>query len=153
MAQMIFVNLPVADLAASKAFFTALGYGFNPKFSNDHGICIVISDTIYAMLLTEPFFASFGNKPTADGTVCEVRTCLTAESRSEVDRIVDAAVAAGGAEPRPAIDHGFMYGRSFDDLDGHAWEIMWMDPTFAAQGIEDPRHDEAEILASLGAGH
>lgn len=150
MTQMVFINLPVADLEASKAFFIALGYRFDPKFTDEHGACLVISDAIYAMLLTEPFFAKFCTRPVADAkATTEVLTCLSAESREDVDRLVDAAVAAGGVEPRPAMDHGFMYGRTFDDLDGHVWEIMWMDPTFAEKGIADERHNEAAVMASL----
>ncbi|TBW39812.1 glyoxalase [Siculibacillus lacustris] len=143
MTQMIFVNLPVRDLAAAKAFFEQLGYRIDPRFTDDKAACVVISDAIYAMLLTEPFFAQFLTKPQVDGRqATEVLLCLSAPSREEVDRLVAAAVAAGGREPRPAMDHGFMYGRTFEDLDGHVWEIMWMDPTFAAQGIDDPRHQE-----------
>jgi predicted lactoylglutathione lyase len=152
MAQMIFVNLPVADLEAAKAFYVALGYGVDPRFSDDKATSIVISETIVVMLLTEPFFAGFCTKPVADArTVTEVRNCLSMESREAVDRLVDAAVAAGGSEPRGAMDHGFMYMRAFDDLDGHAWEIAWMDATFAEKGVADERHDEAEVMAKLEA--
>ncbi|MER6334136.1 VOC family protein [Streptomyces sp. NPDC014983] len=131
--QMIFVNLPVSDLDASKKFFTALGYSINPQFTNDDAASVVISDTIVAMLLTRPFYATFTKKEIADATTTsEVLVCLSAESREKVDELVDKALAAGGTEG-PAQDHGFMYGRSFDDLDGHTWEVMWMDPA-AIQG-------------------
>jgi len=132
---MIFVNLPVADLPRSKEFFQKLGYRFEPKFTNDKGACMVISDSIFAMLLTRPFFQTFTPRDIADATkVTEVLNCLSAPSREEVDRLVDAALAAGGTEPRPPQDHGVMYGRSFADPDGHIWEIMWMSPEMAEKG-------------------
>ncbi|GHB39393.1 glyoxalase [Streptomyces cirratus] len=128
-ATMIFVNLPVKDLEASKAFWGKLGYSFNAQFSDENGASLVISDTIYAMLLTEARFKDFTHKAIADtSTTTEALLCLSAESRDAVDALVDAAVGAGGTEPRAAQDHGFMYGRAFEDLDGHTWEIMWMDP-------------------------
>lgn len=128
-ATMIFVNLPVKDLEASKAFWGKLGYSFNAQFSDENGASLVISDTIYAMLLTEARFKDFTHKAIADtSTTTEALLCLSAESRQAVDVLVDAAVGAGGTEPRAAQDHGFMYGRAFEDLDGHTWEIMWMDP-------------------------
>lgn len=148
MPQMIFINLPVADLEAAKAFYVALGFRVEPKFSDDKAAGIVVSDTIHLMLLTKPFFATFCSKPTADAhAVTEVRNCLSMPSREAVDRLVEAAIAAGGREHRTALDMDFMYGRDFDDLDGHAWEIMWMDETFAEKGITDERHDEAEVMA------
>lgn len=129
MAQQIFVNLPVKDLERSKAFFQKLGYSFNPQFTNEQGACMVISDTIYAMLLTEPFFQTFTKKPMADATKStEVIVCLSCESRSQVDELVAKALAAGGKAPNPKQDHGFMYGHGFEDLDGHLWELMYMDP-------------------------
>jgi hypothetical protein len=130
MSTKIFVNLPVADLPRSRAFFGKLGYGFNAQFSNDAGACMVISDDIYCMLLTKPFFQGFTRKPIGDAhQATEVLVCLSAESRDEVNRLVDAAMAAGATEAHDSQDHGFMFGRSFHDLDGHIWEIMWMDPT------------------------
>ncbi|MES9521611.1 VOC family protein [Streptomyces capoamus] len=132
--QMIFVNLPVNDLEAAKEFFTALGYSINPQFSNDDAASVVISETIVAMLLTKPFYATFTKKEIANATTTsEVLICLSAESREKVDELLDRAIAAGGTETGPTQDHGFMYGRAFDDLDGHTWEIMWMDPA-AVQG-------------------
>lgn len=128
--QMIFVNLPVADLDASKRFFTALGYSINPQFSDDNAASVVISDTIVAMLLTKPFYATFTDKEIADAEkTSEVLVCLSAESREKVDELVGRALAAGGTDTGHTQDHGFMYGRAFDDLDGHTWEIVWMDPT------------------------
>ncbi|MBX7550566.1 VOC family protein [Streptomyces sp. NPDC004232] len=127
--QMIFVNLPVNDLDASKKFFTELGYSINPQFSDEKAASVVISDTIVAMLLTKPFYATFTEKEIADATkTSEVLVCLSAESRAKVDELVDKAIAAGGTETGPTQDQGFMYGRAFDDLDGHTWEVIWMDP-------------------------
>ncbi|MBW5481765.1 VOC family protein [Streptomyces bambusae] len=131
---MIFVNLPVKDLDASKAFWNRLGYSFNPQFTDDTAASLVISDTIFAMLLTEAKFKEFTHKAIADtATTTEALLCLSADSRAAVDALVDKALAAGGTEPRGAMDYGTMYGRTFEDLDGHTWEIMWMDPA-AVQG-------------------
>lgn len=133
-ATMIFVNLPVKDLDAAKAFWEKLGYSFNPQFTDATAACLVISDTIFAMLLTEEKFAEFATKPVADASkTTEVMVALSAESRERVDEIVDGALAAGATEPRPATDLGFMYGRAFEDLDHHVWEYVWMDPA-AVQG-------------------
>ncbi|MFF3848434.1 VOC family protein [Streptomyces sp. NPDC002328] len=127
--QMIFVNLPVNDLDASKKFFTELGYALNPQFSDDNAASVVISDTIVAMLLTKPFYATFTKKEIADATkTSEVLIALSAESREKVDELVDRALSLGGSPAGETQDHGFMYGRSFDDLDGHTWEVVWMDP-------------------------
>ncbi|UIX30447.1 VOC family protein [Streptomyces sp. GQFP] len=132
--QMIFVNLPVNDLGASKKFFTELGYTINPQFSDDNAASIVISDTIVAMLLTKAFYGTFTQKEIADATkTSEVLVALSAESREKVDELVDKALAAGGSPAGQTQDLGFMYGRSFDDLDGHTWEVVWMDPA-AVQG-------------------
>jgi uncharacterized protein len=125
----IFVNLPVKDLPKSRAFFESMGYSFNPQFSNDQGACLVISDTIFAMLLTEPFFQTFTKKAIADTKKStEVLICLSCESRAEVDELVAKAVKAGGSTPGEKQDHGFMYSHSFEDLDGHVWELVHMDP-------------------------
>ncbi|MFK4147445.1 VOC family protein [Streptomyces sp. NPDC004065] len=132
--QMIFVNLATADVAASKKFFTELGYTINPQFSTDDCACVVISDTIIAMLLSKEHYARFTKKEIADSTrTSETLICLSAESREKVDELVDRAIAAGGTASGEPQDHGFMYGRAFDDLDGHTWEVMWMDPA-AVQG-------------------
>lgn len=129
MPTMIFVNLPVNDLDRSKAFFGALGYSFNPQFSDDKAACLVISDTIYAMLITEPFFRTFTKKDLVDATAAtEVITALSFDSREDVDRFVDTALSSGGSAANDPMDHGFMYSRSFQDPDGHLWEALWMDP-------------------------
>lgn len=126
--QMIFVNLPVRDLEKSKTFFAALGYTFNPQFTNENAACMVISDSIFVMLLVEGFFKGFTTKPLSDAREqTEVITCLSADSRKAVDELVDRALAAGASEPMPARDYGFMYQRGFQDLDGHLWEIAHMD--------------------------
>jgi len=132
--QMIFVNLATDDVEASKKFFTGLGYSINPQFSTDDCACVVISETIVAMLLSKQRYADFTKKEIADSTrTSEVLICLSAESREKVDELVDGAIAAGGSASGETQDHGFMYGRAFDDLDGHTWEVMWMDPA-AVQG-------------------
>jgi predicted lactoylglutathione lyase len=132
MARKIFVNLPVKDMERSQAFFRALGFSFNPQFTNEQGACMVISEDIYAMLLVEPFFQTFTKKPISDAKkTTEVLVCLSCESREEVDDLVRKALAAGGTAPNAPQDHGFMYGHGFEDLDGHVWELTWMDPAAA----------------------
>lgn len=124
----IFVNLAVKDLEKSKVFFTQLGYGFNPQFTDDNAACMVISDTIYVMLLTETFFKNFTRKDIVDAKKStEVLVCLSAESRAAVDDVVRKAVAAGGRIYSEPQDHGFMYGHGFEDLDGHQWEFAFME--------------------------
>jgi len=128
MAQLVFINLPVQDLERSKAFYTALGFQLNPQFSNEKAACIVISDTIYVMLLTHPFFQTFTHKTIADATqTTEVLNCLSAENKEALDALMQQAVTAGGREFRPIKDEGFMYGGAFEDPDGHIWELVWMD--------------------------
>ncbi|MGE5452743.1 MAG: VOC family protein [Acidobacteriota bacterium] len=123
----IFVNLPCKSLPASKAFFEALGYSFNPQFTNESGACLVLGDNLYAMLLSEDFARGFTSKPLVDAKAAtEVLVCLSCKSREEVDALVAKAVAAGGTAPRPVQDHGFMYGHGFEDLDGHIWELAYM---------------------------
>lgn len=132
--QMIFVNLAVNDVEASKKYFSELGYTINPQFSDEQCACVVISDTIIAMLLSKQRYADFTKKEIADSTrTSEVLICLSAESREKVDELCDKAITAGGTASGNVQDHGYMYGRAFDDLDGHTWEVMWMDPT-AVQG-------------------
>ncbi|MFF1421752.1 VOC family protein [Streptomyces sp. NPDC058200] len=126
---LIFVNLPVKDLETSRAFFSKLGYTFNAQFSDESTACLVISDTIYAMLLEESRFKEFTRKDVADASkTTEVILALGVESREKVDELADTALASGGSPANEPIDHGFMYGRSFQDPDQHIWEVMWMDP-------------------------
>jgi predicted lactoylglutathione lyase len=128
MSKLIFVNLPVADLDAAKAFYEAIGATNNPQFTDETAACMVLSETIHVMLLTHEKFAQFTPKRIADAhEVSEVLICISAESREGVDDITEKALAAGGREPRDRQDYGFMYGRSFEDLDGHIWEPMYMD--------------------------
>jgi len=127
MHSQIFVNLPIADMAKSQAFFKALGYSFNPDFTNDQGAALVLGENLFAMLLVHDFFKTFTGKPVADAQQStEVLVCLACSSREQVDTLVAKAVAAGGKAPRPPQDHGFMYGHSFEDLDGHIWELVHM---------------------------
>lgn len=128
MPTQIFVNLPVRNLAKAKAFYAALGHTINPKFTNDDAACVVVSDTIYVMLLVHPFFSGFTSKAICDtSTHIETLLALSTENRANVDAVMDKALAAGGKEPSPARDHGFMYQRTFEDLDGHTWEVFYMD--------------------------
>jgi len=129
MATQIFVNLPVKDLNKSIAFFTALGYTFNPQFTDEKATCMIISDTIYVMLLTETFFQTFTTKEIVNAhKAVESIICLSMDSKDAVNAMVDKAVAAGAKVSNEASDYGFMYQHSFEDLDGHHWEYMWMDP-------------------------
>lgn len=122
------MNLPVKDLAVSMEFFGKLGFEFNPDFANENGVCMVVSDNIFVMLLMEDFFQTFTKKEVADATkTTEVLTALSVESREAVDELLSVALEAGGQEAREPQDHGFMYGRSFEDPDGHIWEIFYMD--------------------------
>jgi predicted lactoylglutathione lyase len=135
MARKIFVNLPVKDLNRSVDFFTKLGFSFNQQFTNESSTCMVISEDIFIMLLVEPFFKTFTKKEIADATrTTESIICLSAENREQVDDIVRKAVEAGGTSPNPKQDQGFMYGHGFQDLDGHLWEVMWMDAAAINQG-------------------
>jgi uncharacterized protein len=129
MAKMIFINLPVSDLLRSTAFYEAVGAVKNPQFSDDTASCMVFSDTIHAMLLTHDKYRQFTSKKIVDAkTTSEVLICISAESRAAIDDVVAKAKAAGGGvDPTPVQDFGFMYGRSFEDPDGHIWEVMWMD--------------------------
>lgn len=140
MTKMIFVNLPVADVARSTTFYEAIGFEKNPQFSNDQASCMVWSDTIFIMILGHDFYKTFlPHKDIADSSKTnEVLICLSRDSRAEVDSIVDAAAAAGGtADPRPAQDMGFMYGRAFEDLDGHIFETMFMDMEAATAAMAE----------------
>lgn len=132
MARQIYVNLAVRDVARSRAFFEALGFGFNPQFSNETALCMVVGDDSFVMLLNEPFFQGFTKKPLADARqTTEVLVCLSCASRAELDDLVARAVAAGARTPMPPVDHGFMLQHGFEDLDGHQWELVWMNPQAA----------------------
>lgn len=128
MHKQIYVNLPCKSLPASKAFFEALGYSFNPQFTNDQGACMELGENLYAMLLAEDFAKTFTAKTLVDARAAtEVLVCLSCESREEVDGLVAKARAAGGAVPREPQQHGdFMYIHGYEDLDGHIWELAYM---------------------------
>ena len=127
MTTLAFVNLPVDDLGRSTAFFEALGYRFNPQFTDEKAGCLIISDTIYAMLMVRPFFGEMFGRPVADAhATTSILVCLMVDSKDEVDRLCTAAFAAGGRKYKDPQDHGFMYGHGFEDLDGHHWELVHM---------------------------
>jgi uncharacterized protein len=126
----IFVNLPVKDLQKSKEFFTKLGFTNNRQFTDEKAACMVINNDIYVMLLTNEFFQTFTPKKISDATqTTEVLVSLMVESRAKVDELVRKAVTAGGTTYKDPDDQGAMYGHGFQDLDGHIWEIGWMDPS------------------------
>jgi predicted lactoylglutathione lyase len=146
MPKLIFVNLPVADLPRSVAFYEAIGATRNPQFSDDTAACMVVSETISVMLLTHDKFRQFTPRAIADARAAtEVLLCVSSDSREAVDSLAEAALANGGAEPRGPQDHGFMYGRSIEDPDGHIWEPMWMD--VAALGDRPAGEVAAEAAA------
>ena len=135
MSRQIFVNLPVKNLSQSVAFFTRLGFAFNPQFTNESAACLIVSDNSFVMLVTEAMFQSFMPKTLCDATQCsEVLVALSSESREAVDDRVRKAVAAGGTLYNEPQDHGFMYGHGFQDLDGHIWEFFYMEPGATNQG-------------------
>lgn len=128
MAKQIFVNLPVKDLGKTIEFFKKLGFEFNPQFTDENATCMIVDENIFVMLLVEKFFKTFTQKEICDTTKnTEVITALSTESREEVDQMLDNVIKAGGKESRKPQDHGWMYGRSFEDLDGHIWEMIYMD--------------------------
>jgi len=130
MATKIFVNLPVKNLNKSIEFFTKLGYSFNQQFTDETATCMIVTDDIFVMLLTEEKFKTFTPKEICDARKStEVLVCLSLESRAEVDEMVRKAVAAGGVTYNDPQDHGFMYGHGFQDLDGHIWELIYMEPS------------------------
>ena len=126
MSRKIYVNLPVKELEKSKAFFSALGFGFFAPFTNESGACLIVGDNIFVMLLSEPFFATFTDKAITDAkTSTEVLICISCASRAEVDGLVRLALLAGGRAPRQPVEHDLMYGHGFEDLDGHVWELIY----------------------------
>lgn len=124
----IFVNLPIKDLNKSVAFFTKLGFSFNPQFTDENATCMIIGEDIFIMLLVEKFFKSFTKKDVCDTSRnTEAIVALSVESREKVDQMMEKAKEAGGSEPGEKQDHGWMYGRSFEDIDGHLWEVFFME--------------------------
>jgi predicted lactoylglutathione lyase len=137
LSRLLFLNLPVADLPASRSFFEGLGFGFDERFCDGDAACMVVSDQAYVMLLERDRFAEFVVKPVADaGEQTALTVAISADDRAAVDSFADAALAAGATPCKDPQDHGFMYQRSFHDLDGHLWEVMWMDPVAAEKGPE-----------------
>ena len=133
--RMLFVNMPVADLDRSKAFFARLGFTCDPRFTGENSACMPVGEQAYVMLLARDKFAEFSKLPVADPTTHALALyCFSVATRDEVDTVTAAALAAGATEADDAEDHGFMYSRSFFDLDGHGWQVMWMDPAAAEQG-------------------
>jgi uncharacterized protein len=131
-ARKIFVNLAVRDLKKTKEFFSALGFSFNPKFTDDNAACMIVNDEAFVMLLNQPFFKTFTKREVCDTSkYTEGLLALSCDSRTEVDEMVKKALAAGGQPAMDPQDHGFMYGWSFYDPDGHHWEVFWMDPKAA----------------------
>lgn len=127
--QQIFVNLPVKDLNRAVEFFTALGFKFNPEFTDHQATCMIVGDNIFVMLLVEDYFKTFSRKEIVDtSSNSEVILALSAETREQVDEMVNNAISAGGAAPNPPQDHGWMYQHGFQDPDGHIWEVLYMDP-------------------------
>jgi uncharacterized protein len=138
MPRMIFVNLPVTDLPRARSFYEALGFTHNPAFSDDAGACMVLSETIYVMILTHAKWQSFTTRPICPPGSSEVSLALTCDSKAEVNQLVEAGAAHGGtADVNPPEDHGFMYQRTIADPDGHIWEPFWMDPAAAAGGAAE----------------
>ncbi|WP_199875695.1 VOC family protein [Streptomyces sp. Root1310] len=135
--RMLFVNIPVADLDRSKAFFAALGFGFHLNFTDETAACMLVGEHAFVMLLSRERFGQLAKLPTADPTThTSALYCFSVSSRDEVDEVSAAALAGGGSEADGPEDYGFMYARSFFDLDGHGWQVMWMDPPAAEQGPE-----------------
>lgn len=137
MANQIFVNLSMKNLTRSIEFFTRLGYHFNPQFTNDKATCMIVSDGIFVMLLVEEFFKTFTPNPLCDATKnTEVLLCLSCDSRGQVDELVRKAVAAGAGTPNKPVEHGFMYQHGYQDLDGHLWELVYMEPGADSTGAQ-----------------
>lgn len=134
MATQIFVNLPVKDLDRSVEFFTKLGFKFNPQFTDENATCMIVGEDIFVMLLVEKFFKTFTTKEISNARrSTEVILALSTDSREKVDDMINKVIKAGGIEPREPQDHGWMYGRSFQDVNGHLWEIFYMDSSAVNQ--------------------
>ena len=143
MATQIYVNLPVKDLKRSVYFFTALGFSFNPDYTDENATCMIINDNAFVMLLVEGFFKTFTSRDVADATSStEAIMAFSVDSKEDVDATVRKALAAGGAPSQEVQDYGFMYNHSFQDPDGHLWEVLWMDP--AGPAAEDGAPDGSD---------
>jgi predicted lactoylglutathione lyase len=142
--RMLFVNIPVADLERSKAFFSKLGFSYDPAFTDETAACMLVGEQAFVMLLGRETFAQYAKLPIADPTTHTLALyCFSVSTRDEVDAVSAAALAAGGTEADGAEDHGFMYSRSFFDLDGHGWQVMWMDPAASAPALAATTGDAA----------
>lgn len=147
MSTQVFVNLPTSDLDRSKSFYEGLGWRIEPNFTDENAACVVVDENIFLMVLTRDFFATFTDKPIIDpATHLQVQTALSCDSRDDVDAMLEKALAAGGKEPRPAQDMGFMYSRDFEDPDGNWFSILWMDPKAAEGGPEAFTAEQEENL-------
>jgi hypothetical protein len=144
MSRLLFLNLPVADLPASREFFDRLGFGFDERFCDERAACMVVSEMAFVMLLQRDRFAEFVTRPVADaGEATALTVAISAESRAAVDAFAETALAAGAGAAKDPQDYGFMYQRSFHDPDGHLWEVMWMDPVAAEKGPAEYAAEEA----------
>ena len=144
MSRLLFLNLPVAHLSASRAFFDTLGFRFDERFSDEQAACMIVSDQAFVMLLERDRFADFVTRPIADAHQATALTvAIGADSREAVDAFAETALTAGATAAKDPQDYGFMYQRSFHDLDGHLWEVMWMDPVAAEKGPEAYANDAA----------
>ena len=151
-ARKIFVNLAVADLQRSMEFFAALGFEFNPQFTDHNAACMIVNDDAFVMLLAQPFFKTFTKRAVCDTTQqTEGLFALSCDNRAEVDEMVRKAIAAGGTHAMEPQDHGFMYGWSFYDLDGHHWELVWMNPAVIAGEIQVGGKTAEEVDAATKA--
>ena len=139
MSRSLFITLPVADLQRSIAFFSALGFSFDPAFANEHGACLLISEHSRVMLAVRPFFAGLAGRPVADAhATAQMLLALSCDTREAVDALVAQAVAAGGSAPNAAEDHGFMYDHGFEDLDGHLWGVFWTNEAWTNEATDTP---------------
>jgi predicted lactoylglutathione lyase len=141
----IFVNIPTNDLERAKAFYTGLGFGINPLFTDENAACIVVDDNVFFMVLTKEYFSTFTEKEVVDPrTHAQALIALGRDSREAVDAIVEAGLAHGGSEPTAPQDYGFMYSRDLDDPDGNGIEFVWMDPVAAEKGPEAFMAEQAQ---------
>lgn len=151
MATQVFVNLPTADLDRSKAFYEGIGWQIQANFTDENAACILVDENIYLMLLTPTFYATFTDKTIIDpSTHLQVQTAFSRDSREDMDAMLEKVLAAGGAEPRPSQDMGFMYSRDFEDPDGNWFSAMWMDPKAAEQGPEAFMAGQQQEESDLG---
>lgn len=151
MATQVFINLPTADLDRSKAFFEGIGWTIQPNFTDENAACVLLDENIYLMILTTKFYETFTDKPIVDpATASQVQTAFSRDSRDGVDALLEKVLAAGGTEPRPGQDMGFMYSRDFEDPDGNWFSALWMDPKAAEQDPEAFTAGQQQEESGLG---